>query len=347
MPAGLLTNVNFKMKVQVPPWASVRTADNVDELRLLMGGLSSQRADILMHSARLHYERLEVRGRQVFTGFAGSDSRLVIRGQVFAPVLHLDTVPGGQYRVGRRQFDIQAARQAVLVPAGVEITRSVPPGLTTVVSVDKTLLDAEVSSRLADRLPKAGATFSEWMLDSGARQCWWGAVARHVQANRPGTDPQHLAHAEVALASLMAGLLVAHAPSASSGEMDAQRVAHVEDWVEAHLGEPITLGRLCQVAGVGARCLQKSFEARRGLSPMRFVTERRLVEAHRRLRSEDPVPSVKAVALDLGFHHLGRFAEAYRQLLGEVPSVTRAARMHTTGPARHRGSSLVIRNANA
>ena len=309
----------------MPSWALVQTASSADELQLLMGGLASQRAGILVQPARLHYERVEVWGRQVFTGFARSDSALVIRGQVFEPVLHLSTVPGGQYRVGRRRIDIQPERQAVLVPADVEITRSVPPGRTTVVSIGKWLVEAEIRRRSAGETPKSRASFGAWTLATPVRRAWAAAVARHVKANRPGSDPQQLLHAELALASLMVDLVLAQGAPARAGALDARRLARVESWVDAHLGDTITLGRLCQVAGVGARCLQKSFEARRGVSPMRFVAERRLLEAHRRLSREDALPSVKAVALDLGFHHLGRFADAYRQLVGELPSATRAA----------------------
>lgn len=317
----------------IPPWASVQTAGNADELQSLMGGLASQRAGILVQPARLRYERVEVWGQQVFTGFARSDSTLVIRGQVFEPVLHLCTVPGGQYRVGRRRIDIQPGRQAVLVPADVEITRWVPPGRTTVVSIGKWLVEAEILRRSASETPKSRATFGAWTFDTPVRSAWAAAVARHVQANRPGSDPQHLVHAEEVLASLMVDLVLAQGAPARTGALDARRLARVESWVDAHLGDAITLGRLCQVAGVGARCLQKSFEARRGVSPMRFVAERRLLEAHRRLSREEPLPSIKSVALDLGFHHLGRFADAYRQLVGEVPSATRAARLAQTGPA--------------
>ena len=115
-----------------------------------------------------------------------------------------------------------------------------------------------------------------------------------------------------------------------AGALHGTPQARVEAWIETHLGEPITLGRLCEVAGVGARCLQKSFDARRGMSPLRFVTERRLVAAHRRLSQAHPLPSVKAVALDLGFHHLGRFAQSYRRLIGESRSETLAARLRSS-----------------
>jgi transcriptional regulator GlxA family with amidase domain len=97
-------------------------------------------------------------------------------------------------------------------------------------------------------------------------------------------------------------------------------MADLEAWIEANLEAPISIGRLCAVAGVGERALQKSFESRRGMSPMRFVAERRLAEAHRQLTQAHPRDDVTHVAMRLGFHHTGRFAALYRQAFGESPS---------------------------
>jgi AraC-like DNA-binding protein len=62
------------------------------------------------------------------------------------------------------------------------------------------------------------------------------------------------------------------------------------------------------------------------MPPMRFVTERRLAAAFHRLNHAAPDTSVTRVALELGFGHLGRFAQMYRQVIGESPSQTLARR---------------------
>ena len=103
--------------------------------------------------------------------------------------------------------------------------------------------------------------------------------------------------------------------------IDASRLASVEAWIDAHLEEPITLGRLCEIAGVGERALQKAFEPRRGMSPMRFVVERRLAAVRRLLESAGPGDGVTDVAIRLGFH-FRRFAGLYSELFGETPSQT-------------------------
>jgi transcriptional regulator GlxA family with amidase domain len=54
--------------------------------------------------------------------------------------------------------------------------------------------------------------------------------------------------------------------------------------------------------------------------------ERRLATAYRHFSQASPDTSVARIALDLGFDHLGRFAQHYRQVIGESPSQTLAAR---------------------
>ena len=94
------------------------------------------------------------------------------------------------------------------------------------------------------------------------------------------------------------------------------------EWIEAHLGDPVTLGSLCRVAGVGDRSLQMTFASLRGVSPMRYVNERRLAAARRLLARAEADSDVTDVATAVGFTHLGRFATFYRQAYGESPSQT-------------------------
>jgi transcriptional regulator GlxA family with amidase domain len=78
-------------------------------------------------------------------------------------------------------------------------------------------------------------------------------------------------HAEARLLGAMADVLLAGSAVENAPAIAASRLASVEAWIDAHLEEPITLGRLCEIAGVGERALQKAFESRRGMSPMRFA----------------------------------------------------------------------------
>jgi transcriptional regulator GlxA family with amidase domain len=55
---------------------------------------------------------------------------------------------------------------------------------------------------------------------------------------------------------------------------------------------------------------------------MRYVTERRLTAARRRLDAPRAGDDVTRVAVACGFCHLGRFAGAYLRAFGERPSDT-------------------------
>jgi len=97
-----------------------------------------------------------------------------------------------------------------------------------------------------------------------------------------------------------------------------------EDYIHAHLDEPILLARLCTVSGTSPRTLQQAFRKYRGLSPMEYIRNARLELAHRRLADPGDGDSVSQIAMDCGFSHLSRFAHAYRGRFGELPSLTRS-----------------------
>lgn len=99
-------------------------------------------------------------------------------------------------------------------------------------------------------------------------------------------------------------------------------IRRVEDYIAANPFQALTLQTLSQVAGVSPRSLQEGFKRYRGVSPIAFVTERRLELARRTLQEGRPHDSVTEVALRCGFFHLGRFAQSYKVRFGETPSET-------------------------
>ena len=92
-------------------------------------------------------------------------------------------------------------------------------------------------------------------------------------------------------------------------------------FIDAHLEEPLSVDGVAAAAGIAGRTLHQHFRDR-GLSPMRYVRERRFVEVRRDLLLADPRDNVTAIATRWGFCHLGRFAVEYRKRYGETPSQT-------------------------
>nr|WP_298116339.1 helix-turn-helix domain-containing protein [uncultured Pseudomonas sp.] len=81
--------------------------------------------------------------------------------------------------------------------------------------------------------------------------------------------------------------------------------------------------QLAQAAGVSIRQLQQAFIEYTGLTPSAWLRMRRLSAAHRDLQQASPAQTTVAeIAMRRSFWHLGRFAEAYRNLFNEQPKCT-------------------------
>jgi AraC-like DNA-binding protein len=273
-------------------------------------------------------------GGNTAVGCAKVSAAQTVRGHVQQPVLHLVQPAGSVYRVGRRVLAQTGETSAILVAPEWEFTRVSPPGTLLAIKINPNALRDELASRCPVGSAHWSLSLESLAMSHAEKAGLMTAATRLVHATRPDGVPPQLAHAEELIVALVADLVLREAAAWPAGSLSPARVADLEDWIDANLAAPISLGRLCQVAGVGERCLQKAFERRRGLSPMRFVAERRVVAAYQRLAHVGPDASVTAVALELGFEHLGRFAHMYRQIIGESPSQTLAARRPAFEKAR-------------
>lgn len=87
-------------------------------------------------------------------------------------------------------------------------------------------------------------------------------------------------------------------------------VLMVEEYVEAHAGEPIRTTDLATLTGASARALDAAFRKHRGTTTVAFVREKRLELARQQLLAEPTVPLMR-VAHVAGFLRLARFEAAY------------------------------------
>jgi AraC family transcriptional regulator, ethanolamine operon transcriptional activator len=87
--------------------------------------------------------------------------------------------------------------------------------------------------------------------------------------------------------------------------------------------DPVQIIDVCRALAVSRRTLQYSFEEVLGLNPATYLRVLRLNRARRDLLANDVnALQVKDVASRWGFWHLSRFGAEYRELYGELPSVT-------------------------
>ena len=116
-------------------------------------------------------------------------------------------------------------------------------------------------------------------------------------------------------------------PRPLAGRNHWRCVRLVSEYIGDHLGQPLRMEALCLVAGVSERTLETSFLEVTGVNPRRFIKIRRLNAVRHILHLADPgEASVKAVALQAGFWHLGHFASDYKKHFAECPSRTLANR---------------------
>jgi AraC-like DNA-binding protein len=98
----------------------------------------------------------------------------------------------------------------------------------------------------------------------------------------------------------------------------------VEEYIDAHWNLPLSVERLADVTGIGARTIFATFKRHRGYTPMAYLKMVRLRKAKELLRVPNELLTVAEVAFTCGFSNLGHFANDYREAFGELPSLTLA-----------------------
>ena len=101
-------------------------------------------------------------------------------------------------------------------------------------------------------------------------------------------------------------------------------VRRAEEFIEAHWDQAVTIEKLVEATGIGARAVFRAFQQTRGYSPMAFAKMVRLRHARKMLAAPDAETTVTSVAFVCGFGNLGHFARDYRHAFGERPSATLA-----------------------
>lgn len=93
--------------------------------------------------------------------------------------------------------------------------------------------------------------------------------------------------------------------------------------VQCRPDHPWTTSTLAAEVSVSARSLQCGFREMTGSAPMEYLRHVRLHRVHQDLLEADPsTATVTDIAHRWGFVHLGRFASAYQQRFGTLPSST-------------------------
>ena len=308
-----------------PPSHSSRfQSDHLDEIHAFIAAYDGSHRRAALGRGPLGYSMDAVSCGGVDLGWGRTRVRQKIRGVPQGAILHLPLGRRQVYAVGGRTLEARPDTAILLAP-GQEYTLYVEP--------DDCLIVLRVpGAALADELVERGRASA--LASPGTREIPLAGVrlralaAMHralADATGPAiaeTSAPLAGHLEAHLSSWIADQILGTRPSSSMPTLAIQRVRMVEEWIDTHLADPITLGRLCAVAGVGDRHLESAFSAHRGQKPLQFVMARRLAWVRLRLLESKAGDSVTQLAHDAGFIHLGRFAARYRSAYGESPSAT-------------------------
>jgi AraC family transcriptional regulator, ethanolamine operon transcriptional activator len=127
----------------------------------------------------------------------------------------------------------------------------------------------------------------------------------------------------------VAPIVLAHLGSPGPSKTSVGRyqlVQRAREFVLDRVGapDPVQIVDICRALNVSRRTLQYSFEEVLGLNPATYLRVLRLNRARRDLLAANDVGAVqvKDVVSRWGFWHLSRFSAEYREMYGELPSVT-------------------------
>ena len=104
--------------------------------------------------------------------------------------------------------------------------------------------------------------------------------------------------------------------------MPSARLKRVLEFIEANLGEDISLSALAEVASMGPHYFSDLFKQSTGLSPHQYVLRRKMGRAKEHL--QNPRISVVEVSAILGFADQSYFTKVFRRALGATPTEFRA-----------------------
>ncbi|WP_058911212.1 helix-turn-helix domain-containing protein [Entomohabitans teleogrylli] len=98
-------------------------------------------------------------------------------------------------------------------------------------------------------------------------------------------------------------------------------VIALAEWIEDHLDSGIALPELAAVSGFSVWYMQTIFRTTTGIAIGRYIRERKLTEAVKRLRTTDQ--RILDIAVDYGFNSQSQFATLFRKYFGITPQACR------------------------
>ncbi len=106
-------------------------------------------------------------------------------------------------------------------------------------------------------------------------------------------------------------------PSDARGGLSRHRLRRTLDLMEARVESGITLQSLAEHAGLSRTYFAEAFQKATGLSPHRYLTQRRIARAQTLLQHTNL--ALADIALQSGFSNQAHFSQSFRQAVGTTP----------------------------
>lgn len=212
-----------------------------------------------------------------------------------------------------------------LLPPGRPFSFRFEPGVQNLVHVDAAFLE-ETAAETREGGPRPLVFDHARAPDHDQTAIWRRAVGE--------ASPVLQDAASSPLLRMQAGLLVARATLKLfpwhdvpfSAELRTPRMSAVRaaiEYLHHHANRPITPADAARAAGISTRVLQLAVRRYEDTTPSALLRGIRLDRVRAELRESSPsTTTVRAVAEEWGFGHLGRFAASYAERFGELPSTT-------------------------
>ena len=104
----------------------------------------------------------------------------------------------------------------------------------------------------------------------------------------------------------------------SSSGLTRNQARRVLDYIESHLSRELTLGELARIAGLSLYHFARMFKRTVGMTPHRYVLERRVERAKGMLRTTHA--GLAEIGLSAGFCNQSHFTSTFRRMVGATPA---------------------------
>lgn len=210
-----------------------------------------------------------------------------------------------------------------------------------ILRIERTVLERHAQRHFGDAARGALEFAPEFALTSPQGQCVMQLLPLLAEIMSTEAHPLRNPLAFEQFESTLLNALIYGQPNSVRNSMTRERrplapfyVRRVEEYIRAHLQEPLTIERLAEFGNVSPSTLFAAFKHCHGVTPMVFVRQLRLERVRMDLIGAEAGngpgrSSVTDIALKWGFAHLGRFSMEYKRAFGESPSESLRTRRET------------------